>query len=224
MLQHVSSQLLNRIAWIAARRWLSIALIGLLGFFGSAAIGLLRGIPQPSVADEFNYLLAADTFASGRLTNPTHPMWMHFESTYTLHQPTYMSKYPPAQGLLLAAGQVITGYPIAGVWLSMGLMCSAICWMLYAWVPPRWALLGGFIAIVHPGFGISGYWGQSYWGGALAATGGALIAGALRRVIHQHRMRDAFLFGIGLAVLANTRPFGGLLFSLPAVLVLYIVA
>jgi hypothetical protein len=92
--------------------------------------------------------------------------------------------------------------------------------MLYAWVPPKWALLGGFIAIVHPGFGISGYWAQSYWGGAVAATGGALIAGALRRVIHQHRMRDALLFGIGLAVLANSRPFEGLLFSLPAILVL----
>jgi hypothetical protein len=98
-------------------------------------------------------------------------MWVFFEGSHAIHQPTYMSKYPPAQGVLLAAGQVMGGHPIWGVWMSMGLMCAAICWMLYAWVPPCWAVLGGFWAVINPLLGITGYWAQSYWGGAVAATG-----------------------------------------------------
>src|SRR5258708_7076127 len=106
------------------------------------------------------YLLAAETFAEGRLTNPTPAMWTHFETFHELMEPTYMSVYPPGQGAALALGRVLFGHPWWSVWLTLGLMCAALTWMLYEWLPAAWALLGGVLAVLQ--FRIAHYWMNSY--------------------------------------------------------------
>ncbi len=170
-------------------------------------------LPVPEIHDEFSYLLAADTFAHGRLTNPPSPLWVHFESFDINVLPTYQSMYPPAQGLALALGQKFTGVPWAGVLLSVALMCAAIYWMLLGWLPAPWAWLGAAFACVR--FGTFSYWVNSYWGGAVAALGGALLLGALPRLRRELKAPVVLIFAAGLLILANSRPLEGLLFSLP---------
>jgi hypothetical protein len=212
---------------VASQKLLSILIIGLLAFWISAIRSFLTQVPQPSIHDEFSYLLAADTFAKGRLANPTPPSSDHFESFHIIQKPTYASKYPPAQGLFLALGELVFGYPIAGVWFSIACACMAICWMLQAYLSPSWALAGAFLAMVRlvmlgqsPPSTVAGYWSQSYWGGAVAALGGALLFGAVRRVFEKPSLSQAGLMALGLAILANSRPYEGLLASLPVIGVL----
>jgi hypothetical protein len=97
--------------------------------------------------------------------------------------------------------------------------------MLQAWTRPRWALWGGaFTALLLAGVHVyAGYWTTTYWGGALAASGGAMVFGGVRRLTSIRRyslVGPAVAVGVGLAVLANTRPFEGLLAAIPALMVL----
>jgi hypothetical protein len=210
----------RRFSQLSRHRVLSIVLVGVTALVLRAALLPIEPVPQPTIPDEFSYLLMSDTFAHGRLTNPTHPMWIHLEAPAVNQQPTYVSKYFPGQGIPLAIGQKVFGHPFWGVWLSVGIMCAVICWMLQGWFPPFWALLGALLAVIR--LGTFSYWANSYFGGALPAIGGALVLGALPRIKRRQRVRDSLLMGFGLALLASSRPFEGLIFSLPIAIALLV--
>jgi hypothetical protein len=198
---------------LAQKRALSVALVGATALLLRLAILPFSPIPLPFVQDDFSFLLAANTFALGRLTNPTPAMWTHFESIQITLQPTYMSMYFPMQGLILAAGKVLLGHPWFGLLIVNALMCAALCWMLQAWLPPTWALLGGVIALLR--IALFSYWINTYsGGGSVAALGAALLLGGLPRFMRARRYRDALWMGMGISILALSRPYEGLLLCL----------
>ena len=198
---------------------LAIVVAGLSVVLLRLAILPVCPIPLPFNPDDFSFLLAADTFAAGRVTNPTPVMWPHFESMHITMYPTYVSMYFPAQGLLLAAGKVLLGHPWFGLLIVDGLMCAALCWMLQAWLPKNWAFAGAKIAVLR--LGLFSYWINSYTGaGCVAALGGALVLGALPRLIRGGRLANGWWLALGISILILSRPYEGFLLCVPTAAVL----
>jgi hypothetical protein len=194
---------------LAKRRGLVVALLACATFLGCLLVAQVIHEPIPRVPDEFSYLLMADTFAHGHLANPTPPLPEFFDTLHVLVHPAYASKYFPAQGVFLALGQKLAHHPSVGLWLSSSLACAATCWMLQAWAGPVWGLVGGVLMMVQ--WGVFSYWSQSYWGGMVAALGGALCLGALRRLWDHLSWSSALCFALGSVILVNSRPLEGAL-------------
>ncbi len=215
---HRDFRLPVRLCRFNGRRYLCWGLLALGMIVGRVALLPILPPPQPEIHDEFSHLLAADTFAHGRLANPTpaHPEF--FESPHILVHPVYASKFPPGQDLLLALGQKIAGHPYWGVVLSGALMVFVFCWMADAWLPPQWALIAGALSSVL--FFVRHYWFESYWGGSLAAAGGALVVGGLGHVLRGHPSRARTSFALGILLLYSTRVYEGAVLCLAIAVVL----
>jgi hypothetical protein len=204
---------------LARKQSQAVIVVGITVVLLRLAILPLVPVPHPFSPDDFSFLLSGDTFASGRLTNPTPAMWEHFETIHIAMKPTYMSMYFPANGLVLAAGKALFGHPWFGLLCMVGLMCAGICWMLQGWLPPTWALLGGMLAVVR--LGLFSYWINTYSGAAsTSALGGALVLGALPRLMKTVRLRYSVAMALGMILLATSRPYEGMLLCMPVVFVL----
>ena len=173
-------------------------------------------VPTPGGADDFSYVLLSDTLRHFRLANPVHPLHQFFEAVFVLQEPKYSSIFPMGQGLVLALGWTLFGHPWAGVVISTAALCALSYWMLRAWTTPGWALTGGLLAVAT--FGPLNPWMNLYWGGAVSASAGCLVFGALPRLKAGWRTRDAILLGAGMGIQTLSRPFESLFVALAVAL------
>lgn len=205
--------------FLARRQTWACASIFLLTLVLRLALLPWLPIPKPTVHDEFSYLLAGDTYAHGRLANPPHPFWQHFETFQELQQPTYSSKYQPLQGLTLAFGEKFFNQPWVGVLLTTALACAAVCWMLQSWIAPEWALLGAFLFALR--IGVLSYWMNSYEGGSVPAIGGALALGAIGRIWRTREFGHAVTWAFGISVVLLSRPYDAAVLAISSAAILW---
>ena len=174
-------------------------------------------VPRPLLHDEFSYLLAADTFVHGRLTNPQPPVPAAFETFHVNVWPTYQSMYLPGTGLLLALGQLL-GSPWIAVLLTSALFCAMVYWAISGWLPRPYGLAAALLALAVC-FNWN-RWFDNYFCLGFMGTAGALVMGSVPRIFHRRSAASTVPLGIGLCILMLTRPYEGCIVSLPAVCVL----
>jgi hypothetical protein len=189
------------------------AMLTLTGLAILLRIALLPSapVPIPAGADDFSYILLADTLRHLRFANPPHPLSQFFEAVFILQHPTYASIYPPGQGIALALGRMLFGNYWAGVLAGGAAFAALTYWMLRAWIAPIWAFAGGLLAVIE--FGSLSPWMNSYWGGFVSACAGCLVFGSLPR---RPSRSSGLLLGLGLALQLLTRPFEFLILLLCA--------
>ena len=207
-----------RFAGLSQQPGRQILLVGLLAIALRALMLPWLGAPVAFIFDETSMILQGQTMVLGRLANPTHLFWQHFETYYVNQVPSYASMYFPGRGAPLAAGLLIADNAWVGVWLSMVLMCMAATWMLQGWVSMPMALLGGVLITLR--LAIFSGWINTYFGGAFTALGAMLVLGALPRILKEPRWQGGLLMGLGAVILMTSRPYEGALLCIPVAVAL----
>ena len=114
-------------------------------------------VPHPVVPDEFSHIFLAKTFLLGRLANPTHPLWPHFESIHILSTHLQLDVHG-GTSCFPGPGEVVDGKFFGGVLpdrpvlRGSDLVSARSC-------APGWAPYGGLLAAVR--FGAASYWNNS---------------------------------------------------------------
>ena len=215
--QRFAARLEKALARLAARpRLCFFSLMGAAILLRMALL-VVEPVPIPLFHDEFSYLLGADTFAHGRLTNPLPLVPAAFETIHTNMWPSYQSMYIPGTSLLLTLGKLL-GLPWLSVLLITAGFVGALYWMAAGWLPRSYALAASLAGLAV--CGSMNWWFDNYFCIALPALGSALVLGSLPRIHARQRPASTAVLGAGLAILVLTRPYEGLCLSLPCVLVL----
>jgi len=209
----ISFKLLKNIVAFANKKGLVVAFIIMYIMLFNVILFVIEK-PSAKMIDELSYVFQAKTFLEGRLVNPTPPQWEHFQTFFIVPKPYFVSKFPPGQALFMALGGLISGEFVVGIWIIFILACVATYWMLLAYVKPHWAFLGVF-AVASNGHLLL-EWSNTYWGGALPMLGGALVFGAIKRIVDTNSkpLLNGILLALGVAILAYSRPFEGLIASI----------
>lgn len=177
-----------------------------------------QGTPEPSTPLAHARLLAAETFASGRLANPSIPGGSLLQTYLTLQEPAYSAVSSPGPALFLALG-LLGGDPLLGIWLSAGLLGLSVAWMIRGYASLRWAVIGSLITTIW--FGALSFWTQSYDGSVTVAIGLALAWGASRRYRARKQASDLLIFSLGVGWSLLCDPVAAIL---PLVIPTYIIA
>ena len=79
--------------------------------------------------------------------------------------------------------------------------------MLQGWVPQRWALWGSIVFVL---LSARIHLTENYLGEGVIVLGGALALGAIPRIIKRKATTASIWLGVGVVLLATTRPYEGI--------------
>lgn len=187
--------------------WQGALIAALVSLGASLTVFAIRGESLPHEFDEHGHILLGETLLQRRFANPSHPFWVHFETFSEVVQPRYVSYYAPANGALIALGEMVLGLRTAGFWLVGSATAAATVWAARAWFTPAWSLVAGLLAALHPTFS---FWNNTYHGGGVAALAGALLLGAAARLCRRPTTGMLSVAAVAIVLLANSRPYEGL--------------
>tara|TARA_R110002072_G_scaffold303069_1_gene492581 strand:- start:60910 stop:62820 length:1911 start_codon:yes stop_codon:yes gene_type:complete len=114
---------------------------------GTAALAEM----PPAYHDEYSYLFQAETFATGRLSFPSHPTAARmFDQMHVLNEGNFASRYFPGTGLWIAPF-LILGEPYLAHWLATTIICVFVFLIGRELLCNGVGLLAGLLAALSPG-------------------------------------------------------------------------